>query len=417
MNEKFDCDSLLNCLEKVIDYRGKTPKKLGGEWTENGFRVISANNVKFEGLVKTDDIRYVDEKIYRKWMKDEVNKGDLILTSEAPAGQVMYWNSSEKIVLGQRLFCLRVKNKINSKYLKYYLQSKTGQREIFKNDSGSTVSGISAETFYNIILHYPIDTDIQKKIGNLLFGLDEKIDLNNRINAVLESMAKALYNYWFVQYDFPNEKGKPYKSSGGKMVWNKDLKRKMPDGWEVKKMKEVVDCIKDGVQPEEIDQKTVYIGLEHILRKSIVLSEWEFASKVDSTKCRFKEYDILFGKIRPYFHKVGICLMDGISSTDTIILRCKDHKNQGLILQTVFSDAFVKKASIGSTGTKMPRADWRIMKNYFLALPPEELRKRYQKIHTENLKRIKNAVLENRELSNLRDWLLPMLMNGQVKVG
>ena len=122
MSEYFNSDTLSNCLKKIIDYRGKTPKKLGGDWSNSGYRAISANNVKFEGLAKLVDIRYLDEALYLKWMKDEIHRGDILLTSEAPAGQAMVWDSDEKIVLSQRLYGLRVKDHINNRYLKYYLQ-------------------------------------------------------------------------------------------------------------------------------------------------------------------------------------------------------------------------------------------------------------------------------------------------------
>ena len=209
MSEILKSDVLSNCLDKIIDYRGKTPKKLGGDWTSSGYRAISADNVKFDGLYKLDNIRCVNESLYKKWMKIEVEKGDVLLTSEAPAGQALLWDSDEKIVLSQRLYGLRVNQKIYNKYLKYYLQSKTGQKEIANKTSGSTVFGISAKMFDLIKIHFP-DIPTQILIGDLLYTLDAKIELNNRINAQLEAMAKTLYDYWFVQFDFPDKNGKPW---------------------------------------------------------------------------------------------------------------------------------------------------------------------------------------------------------------
>ena len=108
MSKLWKVTPLSKCLSKVIDYRGRTPKKLGYEWASQGYRALSANNVKFDGLDKIDSINYADEALYKKWMKEEVNRGDILLTSEAPSGQVMLWDSDEKIVLSQRLFALRV---------------------------------------------------------------------------------------------------------------------------------------------------------------------------------------------------------------------------------------------------------------------------------------------------------------------
>lgn len=142
----------------------------------------------------------------------------------------MVWDSDEKIVLSQRLFALRLNNDFDNYFIKYFLQSDTGQKEIFKNTSGSTVFGISAKMF-DLINVPDLKFEDQQKIGLFLKTVDSKIELNNKINAELESMAKAIYDYWFVQFDFPDENGKPYKSSGGKMVWNEELKREIPVGW------------------------------------------------------------------------------------------------------------------------------------------------------------------------------------------
>ena len=149
--------SLEECLEKVIDYRGRTPKKLGKDWVENGeYRALSANNVKFDGLIREESIYKGDEELYKLWMKEEVEKGDILLTSEAPSGQAMIWDSDEKIILSQRLYALRVnKNLVDNNYLKYFLQSPLGQKSITRNNSGSTVSGISAKTFKNIKILIP----------------------------------------------------------------------------------------------------------------------------------------------------------------------------------------------------------------------------------------------------------------------
>jgi type I restriction enzyme S subunit len=255
------------------------------------------------------------------------------------------------------------------------------------------------------------------QIVKLYKDINSKIELNNNINTELEAMVKTLYDYWFVQFDFPDSNGKPYKSAGGKMVWNAELKRVIPEGWEDEKIENIVEIISGNVSPKEIDSNTPYIGLEHIPRRTIILSEWKTAEKVNSDKCLFKKHDILFGKIRPYFHKVGIAFIDGITSTDTIVLRPRKNSWQGFALQTVFTDDFVETATNSSTGTKMPRANWNVLKNYPIAFPSNKLLDIYQLQFNNVIKKIEFSVLENQELTTLRDWLLPMLMNGQVRLG
>jgi type I restriction enzyme S subunit len=258
----------------------------------------------------------------------------------------------------------------------------------------------------------------QQSVTSVLSAIDAKIDLNNRINAELEALAKTIYDYWFMQFDFPDANGRPYKSSGGAMVWNDTLKREIPAAWEVVPLGNLVDTVKDGAAPNNSDTTTPYVGLEHIARKSIALSAWSTADQATSQKIAFRRGDILFGKIRPYFHKVAFASFDGIASTDAIIMRPKKSEVAGLVLETVFSDPFVTAATASSTGSKMPRADWNVMKRYGVALPNQgsDTLSKYQELFRPIVSKIDSHVQQNVELTQLRDWLLPLLMNGQVRV-
>jgi type I restriction enzyme S subunit len=219
-----------------------------------------------------------------------------------------------------------------------------------------------------------------------------------------------------VQVDFPDAKGKPYKSSGGKMVYNDVLKREIPEGWKISCLSELVDVIKGNVNPSDVASKTPYVGLEHIGRKTISLSDWANSDDASSDKSVFKKNDILFGKIRPYFHKVAVAPFDGITSTDTIILRPRRPVYFGLALETVFSNEFIEAATKSSTGSKMPRADWNVLTGYQIPVPGDDLLESFNTFFESALKKIHSSGVENKELTQLRDWLLPILMNGQVTV-
>lgn len=303
-----------------------------------------------------------------------------------------------------------------AKYMAFYLRSKLFRKTMTNNAVLTLRASLNEQIFSYLQLILPEYSE-QVKFGNLLYSLNQKIEINNRINAELEAMAKTLYDYWFVQFDFPDENGKPYKSSGGKMVYSKALKREIPAGWEVFNLNKLVDLIKGNISPSEVDRNIPYVGLEHISRKSIVLSNWSTPEDISSEKTKFKKNDILFGKIRPYFHKVAAALFDGITSTDTIVLRAKQINYYGLALETVFSEKFIEAATQGATGSKMPRADWNVLQSYKVAIPNNDLLDAYQKIFNIALRKIELSVMENQRLAELRDWLLPMLMNGQVRVG
>lgn len=413
--------NLAYTFEKVIDYRGKTPKKLGKEWTKSGYKALSALNIKTTGISNISDIKYGDEELYNLWMKDEVKRGDILLTSEAPAGQIMVWDSDEKIILSQRLFALRI-NKINfdNYFIKYYLQSETGQKEIFKNTSGSTVFGISAKMF-ELIKVPNIEFITQQRIGKILKSLDDKIELNNRINAELEAMAKTLYDYWFVQFDFPivTSSGveKPYKSSGGKMVYNETLKREIPEGWEVKKLEEIVKKISNSINPNDF-QDLKYLPIDKLPKKSFSYSDFEDRENANSSLIKFDKDDILLGAMRVYFHRVCLAYEDGISRNTIFVLRPKHKFLRLFSLFLINKEETIQFANDNSTGSSIPYAKWENgLADYQFCLPSENLIVKFEKQISPIMDKIINNSKQNQELSALRDWLLPMLMNGQVKVG
>ena len=181
----------------VIDYRGKTPKKLGGDWSESGYRALSAKNIKTGHIVQPDTIRFVSEEMYHKWMKDEIQRGDIIITSEAPFGQILYWDSEEKIVLSQRLFGVRVKEEHDSKFVYYYMTTSDFQGEMDGRATGTTVVGLRQPELMKCVVRCP-DLDTQKKIASILSSIDEKILINDKINENLQQQAQAIYASMFI---------------------------------------------------------------------------------------------------------------------------------------------------------------------------------------------------------------------------
>ena len=177
---------LCDAVSIVIDHRGKTPKKLGGDWVSNGYRALSAKNIKTGQIVQPETIRYVSKEMYKQWMKEELRNGDIIITSEAPFGEVFYWNSDEKIVLSQRLFGIRIKDEFDSAFIYYYMTSDAFQGELHARATGTTVIGLRQPELLKCKIRYP-HIDTQKKIASILLTIDEKINLNKAINNNLES--------------------------------------------------------------------------------------------------------------------------------------------------------------------------------------------------------------------------------------
>ena len=193
---KWNSAILSDAVELVIDYRGKTPKKLGSDWCNDGYRALSAKNIKTGQIVQEDTIRYVDEELYHKWMKEEIKKGDIIVTSEAPFGQIYYWDSDEKIVLSQRLFAIRIKREFDARYIYQYMTTPLFYEEMSARATGTTVIGLRQPELMKCKIKYP-NIEIQKKISAILCAIDRKINNNMLINNNLLQQSGAIFSKYY----------------------------------------------------------------------------------------------------------------------------------------------------------------------------------------------------------------------------
>lgn len=193
-------------IDLVIDYRGKTPRKLGGDWSDVGYRALSALNVKTREIVAEEDVRFVNADLYKKWMKNEIQKGDILITSEAPFGQVYQWRTDEKIVLSQRLFGLRIKPSYCSNYVFQYMTSSAFQGELRARATGSTVEGLRQPALLKCVIAIP-DLQIAEKISDILSTYDDLIENNKKRIKILENLVK----HWY-QHKFSTEKIKEHSN-------------------------------------------------------------------------------------------------------------------------------------------------------------------------------------------------------------
>ena len=260
----------------------------------------------------------------------------------------------------------------------------------------------------------------QRAIAATLGALDDKIELNRKMNATLEAMARALFRDWFVDFGPTRAKmegAAPYLSPD---LWSLfpdrlDAEGK-PEGWVVGTLGAVATARNEGVDPSAISPETPYIGLEHMPRGSIALTDWEGAGKVSSNKAAFAAGDFLFGKLRPYFHKVGVAPLSGICSTDIVVVRPKAARWAGFVIACISGEEFVAYTDKTSTGTKMPRTSWSIMAKYRVVLPPADLAEAFNAVVAPMLDRIRANIHESRTLAQTRDLLLPRLMSGELRV-
>ena len=263
----------------------------------------------------------------------------------------------------------------------------------------------------------------QRTIAYILSTLDDKIELNRRMNETLEGMARALFKDWFI--DFGPVRAKAEGRDPGLPQSLADLfparlvhseLGEIPEGWEMGTLDDVAEHRRRSVRPSQIDPETPYIALEHMPKRCIALSKWATGGGIESNKFEFKRGELLFGKLRPYFHKVGVAPTDGVCSTDIVVIRPQPQASFGFVLGHVSSVEFVDYTDAGSMGTRMPRTNWDEMARYKLVLPPEPIAKSFDTLIRPSVARIIFNIHESRMLAAVRDTLLPTLTSGEIRL-
>ncbi len=304
-------------------------------------------------------------------------------------------------------------NKADYEYVYYFLKT---QYEELRNLSSGVRKNLNSNDIKNFPIRLPLKIKEQQDIARILKVLDDKIELNRYINSELEAMAKTLYDYWFVQFDFPDNNGHPYKSSGGKMVYNSILKRKIPTDWIPVRLNELFTNGAVSISPAEIDQNANYTPIDSLPMKKMSFSNTRSSNEANSSLIKYMKNDILIGAMRVYFHRVCIAPFNGITRTTTLVLRPKKANFLPYLYQVCNEDRVISTAQRISVGTQQPYVNWdNAFENIMLAYPKNDnVINRYSSIMNGVVSAVTLREKENAHLEKLRDWLLPMLMNGQV---
>lgn len=399
------------CVEEIIDYRGKTPEK-----SKNGIPLITAKIIK-NGRIDTPT-EFIPEDQYESWMKRGIPKsGDVLITSEAPLGEIAQLNNA-KVALAQRVIVLRGKsNLLDNTYLRYVLKSPSVMDEIQSRATGTTVLGIKQSELKKVKIPLP-SLSKQKLIGKMLFALDERVDLNLKINNTLEEIARAIFKHWFIDFEFPNENGDPYKSSGGEMI-DSPL-GPIPKGWEVRRLIELSRFIGRGIAPKYDDEgEFVIINQRCIRDKTIDFRNSRRSSKGSSKDRRLQFGDMLInstgvgtlGRVAQLREAINSCTVD---SHVTIVrpIAELDTNYFGLAMENL--EPYFEDLGIGTTGqTELGRVT--IGETLFL-FPKENIQKKFSR-NVDSLRRASQRFQRtNDALAELRDSLLPKLMSGEIRV-
>ena len=394
----------------VVDCPHSTP-----EWKNEGIRVIRNFNI-VNGSLDFSNGFFVDEETFEKRTQRACPEfEDLVISREAPMGAVCMIPKNLKCCLGQRLVLLKVnKDVADPNYILFAIQSQFVQKQIqIINQTGSIVSNLNIPDLKSLRIPLPSLPE-QKKIASVLSVLDDKIALNKKMNQKLEAMAKRLYDYWFVQFDFPDENGRPYKTTGGPMTYNPTLKREIPEGWEVKSLFDCSDVLygfpyaTEPFDEENLDISTKpypVIRIRDIKDNTISAKTTEI---VDD-RYRTKVNDLLIG-MDGYFHMSFWPRNDDYVNQRITRIRQKDLSIMVIYHQIAPFIKFKEDQAKGSTVGHLSDKD---MKQINILVPNNPRL-------SEKFDGILNLITKNKQeisrLTALRDKLLPLLMNGQVVI-
>lgn len=325
-------------------------------------------------------------------------ENDVLITAVGTIGEILVVKDPNFYFKDGNLIWLRNINFeiIDIDYLYYFLKSDLFQKTIKYNNIGAVQKALTIDFLKTVKITLP-SLDNQRKLISVLKSIDKKLKTNNQINQELEAMAKTLYDYWFVQFDFPDQNGKPYKSSGGKMVYHPELKREIPEGWGVEKLKYFL-TIKNGKDHKHLQNgKFAVYGSGGIMR---AVTEYLHSGE-----------SILFPR-KGTLNNV-MYVNEKFWTVDTMFYSEVNKNNSALYVFYSVKDIDFNKLN---TGTGVPSMTSSILYDLNIIVPEENILEKFNTIVKQNYETIKLNSIQNQELTQLRDWLLPMLMNGQVKV-
>lgn len=398
--EEWNQDRLIDILETLIDYRGKTPRKVSF-----GIPLITAKIVK-NGRIETPS-EFLPIEDYEGWMVRGFPKiGDVLLTTEAPLGEVAQVNE-ERIALAQRIVCLRGKKDVlDNTFLKYYFLSPKGKAKLKAKETGTTVTGIKQSELREVLVDYP-SYNVQKQITSILSSLDEKIELNRCINENLEQQAQALFKSWFV--DFEPFKDEKFVDSEFGMI---------PEGWKIVETNKFMRISKESINPTK-NPNRLYTHYSIPAFDEASLPILQYGNEIKSNKQKVLDNMTLVSKLNPRIKRVWFidkACENAICSTEFIPYLSLNNSPYFLycyLNSDIFYDSIMSTVN-GATGSHQRFQANDTLK--YLFPYNEEVIYKFNVIVSGILKQRSRLIKENQKLSQLRDTLLPRLMSGELRL-
>ena len=381
------------------------------QYEEGGIPFFRTLNVK-PYKIDDSDLKRITLDFHEKQKKSQLMAGDVAMVHTGVPGICCV--IPEKYHTSNCIDMIVIKPKkelLNPYYLEAYMNT-IGYKHIEKQQVGCIQKHFNLKDAIELEIFLP-DIDTQNKIGEFVCNINDKIELNNKTAAELEAMAKTIYDYWFLQFEFPNEEGKPYKSSGGKMVWNEELKREIPEGWEVGNLYDIADFINglacQKYRPETNDKLPV-IKITEMHEGITENTEWVRSDIPE--KNIINDGDILFSWSATLETMIWTGGKAGLNQHIFKVIPKKYPLNYVYMQLAAYIINFVKMAEARKTTMGHITTDH--LKQSKIVLPEKGIAEKFAKALESNFEKRKSLAIENRELISLRDFLLPLLMNGQV---
>lgn len=372
--------------------------------SDTGVPFVTISNIDAaDGSIDFSNTAHVPNSYFESLKPERKPRpGDVLYSVVGSFGIPSLVKDQKPFVFQRHVAILRPNDRIEPEYLYYSMKSRNFYHWADSVAIGAAQRTVTLGQLREKTIALP-PLPVQSRIAGVLSAHDKLIENNRRQIKLLEEAAQRLYKEWFVDLHFPGHETTPIHNG-------------IPEGWERTTVGKICELIRDSSRPDDRNESTMYIGLEHMPKNSICLNMYGDVSSVTGSKLNFRKNDILFGKIRPYFHKVGFAQCNGVTSTDTLVMRAKPNCF-GLLLEIVSSDAYVAYATATSkTGTKMPRADWNAMSAYELLEPSARVLAQFDgfvKQITDEIMNLSDQIVAAREA---RDRLLPKLMSGEIEV-
>ena len=390
---------------------------------ESEYKIINATAL-MDGFIDWNNCGFISKERYEESDEIMLKENDILISKDGTLGKIGYVkNMRIPCTVASGIFVIRnIKPKvIDFDYLYHILKSNIFKDFIRRNKAeGSTINHLYQRDLVNFEIELPTINE-QNKIARVLNAIDNIIANNNKIISELENMAKTIYDYWFLQFEFPNEKGKPYKSLGGKMIWNEELKKKIPKEWECRKIVEIEKNIVTGKTPSTKNEGNFngdipFITIDDI-RQGLYVSNTVRTLSEKGANSQIKKYipkDSICVTCIATVGLVGITTKKSQTNQQINSIVC-ENKNNLYYLVNAIKDYFKYSsgAKSGNIFDNMNKEDFATIK---LIYPTESVLEKYKRTVEPIYYKIKNSIIENKELIALKDYLLPLLMNGQVEI-